>query len=287
MPSSSSGDGVPSPRTITSTGSRTLFRPARKPPAAGSATNCLACPAERDCIYSALRIYRDMHLRRRGLAAAAAEWPLTVVCPDIEDDTPLATAETHLLRRLAEDYDRDETPDAAIARRAWYGRCVYESDNSVCDDQVVTITWDGDTAKTATFHMIAPTEKQCQRRGRVYGTQGELSYDGRRIRIYDFRTRSATVVEIPPQSAEEEKAHGGGDYGLTRAFVAAVDAVENEGWDVQAAQARFVGCTLEEVVRSHAVVFAAEEARREEKVVRWREWWEEKLAGAGVHMSLS
>jgi hypothetical protein len=62
----------------------------------------------------------------------------------------------------------------------------------------------------------------------------------------------------------------------------AVDAVENEGWDVQRAQTHFVGCTLEEAVRSHAVVFAAEEARREEKVVRWKEWWAEKLAAAGI-----
>jgi hypothetical protein len=51
---------------------------------------------------------------------------------------------------------------------------------------------------------------------------------------------------------------------------------------VQRAQTHFVGCTLEEAVRSHAVVFAAEEARREEKVVRWKEWWAEKLAAAGI-----
>lgn len=292
-PTPGAGTSHHAPCSITSTGTLTQFRPSRKPKTAGTATNCLSCPAERECNYSALKIYRDMHLRR-GLT----EWPLNIVCPDIEDTLTAEgpdAAETQLLRRLGEDYDKNETPDAEIASRPWYGRCVYESDNSVCDDQVVTITWDDDNdndddtsdqstdretaAKTATFHMIAPTEKQCQRRGRVYGTRGELSYDSRTIRIYDFRTQSSTVIEIPRQPPQEEKAHGGGDYGLTRAFVGAVDAVENAGWEAPEAQARFVGCTLEEAVRSHAVVFAAEEARREERVVRWKEWWEGKVAG--------
>jgi hypothetical protein len=51
----------------------------------------------------------------------------------------------------------------------------------------------------------------------------------------------------------------------------------NNGLDVETAQARFIGCTLEEAVQSHAVVFAAEEARREERVVKWEEWWQRKL----------
>jgi predicted dehydrogenase len=283
------------PRSITSTGTLTQFRRARKPPSAGAATNCLSCPAEPECIYSAVRIYRDLHLAR-----GETGWPVKIVVPDIEDvlrsaptDKASAAGEAHLLARLREDYSREEMSDEEIARRPWYGRCVYEADNNVCDDQVVTITWDdeeeespvngeGRRAKTAVFHMIAPTEKQCERRGRVYGTRGEIAYDSRTISIYDFATRSTTTIEVPKQPPEEEEAHGGGDYGLARSFVRAVDAVENEGWDVQRAQTHFVGCTLEEAVRSHAVVFAAEEARREEKVVRWKEWWAEKLAAAGI-----
>ncbi|PKX92206.1 Gfo/Idh/MocA family protein [Aspergillus novofumigatus IBT 16806] len=289
------------PRSITSTGTLTQFRRARKPPAAGAAaTNCLSCPAERECIYSAVRIYRDLHLSQ-----GETGWPVKIVVPDIEDvlrsspaDKARAAGEAHLLARLREDYSREEMSDEEIARRPWYGRCVFEADNNVCDDQVVTITWDdededespvvngegqqGRRAKTAVFHMIAPTEKQCERRGRVYGTRGEIAYDSRTISIYDFATRSTTTIEVPKQPPEEEEAHGGGDYGLARSFVRAVDAVENEGWDVQRAQTHFVGCTLEEAVRSHAVVFAAEEARREEKVVRWKEWWAEKLTAAGI-----
>lgn len=274
------------PRSISSTGSLNQFRRARKPPGAGNATNCISCPVERECNYSALKIYRDMHLRGKD----KIDWPVDIVCPDLEDilvSSGPEEAEKVLTARLSEDYTIGKTPDKTIAARPWYGRCVYDGDNSVCDDQFVTITWDdepsasGDAsrkAKTATFHMIAPTEKQCERRGVVYGTHGELTYDSHSISFYSFATQSTTVVDVPQQPPEEAKSHGGGDYGLARAFVAAVDAVENGGWKVRDAQVKLAGCTLEEVIRSHGVVFAAEEARREEKIVRWRDWWEKQLS---------
>src|SRR5205814_822177 len=68
------------PKAISSMGSLTHFRRSRKPAAAGSATNCLSCAAEIGCIYSALKIYRDMHLARNKTG-----WPIRIVCPDIED----------------------------------------------------------------------------------------------------------------------------------------------------------------------------------------------------------
>lgn len=294
----SNGYGYHHPRTISSTGTLSQFTYANKPPNAGTATNCLSCPASSECNYSALKIYHDMHLSR-----GIRDWPVNIICPDIEDTYRIGgpeAAENDLLSKLAEDYDIQSTPDEDIAKRPWYGRCVYEADNSVCDDQIVTITWDASPSptpssspntrdsgtrgsrKTALFHMIAPTEKQCQRRGRIYGTTGELTYDSRTITIHDFTTAQTNTIEVPKQPPEEEKAHGGGDYGLARGFVEAVEAVVNEGWRVEEAQARFVGCTLEEAVRSHAVVFAAEEARREEKVVKWKEWWGEKLVSVGL-----
>ncbi|KAJ5674164.1 hypothetical protein N7462_009603 [Penicillium macrosclerotiorum] len=272
------------PRSISSAGSLTQFRRARKPAAAGTATNCLACPAEPDCNYSAPRIYRDHHLARGNTT-----WPVKIVCPDIEDvynTRGAAAAEAHLLACLAEDYT-DAESDAAIAARPWYGRCVYESDNTVCDDQTVTLAWDDEAdgsrlAKTATFHMIAPTEKQCQRRGRVYGTRGEIEYDSRTISVYDFASAKTTTIDVPNPPPERAESHGGGDYGLAGKFVSAVDAVLNAEMEVETAQARFIGCTLEEAVQSHAMVFAAEEARREERVVRWAEWWEEKLRASAA-----
>ncbi|RDW86533.1 Gfo/Idh/MocA family protein [Aspergillus mulundensis] len=299
-------------RTVSSTGYLTQFTPSQKPPAAGSATNCASCPMERDCTYSAIRIYRDNQLRK-----GETRWPVNIVCADIEDYLPpgygkynadgthketsgegdISAAESHLLSTLKQDYD-ENTPDEVIKKRPWYGRCVWESDNDVMDDQFVTLAWDvlppappsqskpkknaRGPGITATLHMIAPTQAQCIRRGRIYGTAGEITYTSSTITIYTFADNQTRVIEIPKQPPEEEEAHGGGDYGLARGFVGAVEKVVNEGWDVGRAQRAFVGCTLEDVIKSHGVVFAAEESRREEGVVRWGEWWEGKLAGVGL-----
>lgn len=277
------------PRTISSTGRLTQFIGKRKPKEAGDATNCLSCPVERKCNYSSVRLYKE-----RQLDKGITDWPLHIVCPDIEDTFKTAgadAAEKLLMTALAEDYDKSSTSDEEIKSRSWYGRCVWESDNNVCDDQFVTITWDDEQppstnegkytprmSKTASLHMIAPTEKQCERRGRIYGTEGEIEYDSRTIKYFSFATNQFTTIEIPKaKNPKEEQAHGGGDWGLTRMFIGAVQAVEERGWDVRDAQREFIGCTLEEAVRSHAVVFAAEEARREEKVVRWQDWWDQHM----------
>jgi hypothetical protein len=173
---------------------------------------------------------------------------------------------------LSEDYDA-KTPVEAIRERPWYGRCVWESDNDVADDQLVTFEWeDGEngSAKTASFHMIAQTLAQCERRGRIYGTAGEIYYDSKSITVHDFVTGQTQVYnpEVPKNSH-----HGGGDDGLTQQFTKAVAAVKNGEKSVHDAQTEFLGCTVEEAVRSHVAVFMAEDARRGKKVVHWSEWW--------------
>jgi len=278
------------PEKITSVGHLSYFRRNRKPVAAGSATNCFNCPIEASCKFSAKKIYVERHLRE-----GHTDWPVKIVNPEIEDcylKEGLEAAEEKLVASLKEDYNASTDSQEAIDARPWFGRCVWEAANDVCDDQFVTLTWadeapsstihnkDGHNsseirrfAKTATFHMIAQTEAQCERRGRIYGTEGEISYDSHTIRVFNFAT-GATQTLHPPQRGG---GHGGGDDGLAIQFIKAVDAVKNGGMQVEEAQKTHVGCTLEEVVRSHAVVFAAEEARVQEKVVQWKPWWEEQL----------
>ena len=287
-PSSSSQDPPHLPSYVSSNGSLTYFKQSRKPIIAGKATNCLSCPAEPECIYSAKKIYDDAHLSKGNTG-----WPVAIVDPEIEDclaQYGQAAAQSKLWDRLRENYDAN-TLQKEIDGRPWFGRCVYESDNDVCDDQVVTITWEDDPlppsldgcnsltsrlkgrgAKTATFHMVAFTEAQCERRGRVYGSKGEISYNDKEIRVYDFATKDAETYR-PHQPGG---GHGGGDDGLTRQFVKAVEAAI-KGANVADAQKEHVGCTLDDVIRSHAMVFAAEEARRERKVVDWREWWDSNV----------
>lgn len=299
-PSPLTGAKPHQPSAIHSTGALTHFRKSRKPRAAGSATNCLTCPAEPDCNYSSQKIYRDRWLRKERDTG----WPLKIIVPEIEDIVSRQgweQAEDVLMRRLAEDYDTTSTPRADIERRQWYGRCVYESDNSVVDEQTVTVSWDEDPLtqsttngtsatteqahnpsygrgpKTALFHMTYPTQAQCDRRGRIYGSLGEITYDSKTITVHTFASGATTTHTIPPQAPEVEKAHGGGDWGLAGAFVRAVEEVEAGLLSTKEAQWRYVGCDLDEIVRSHAVVFAAEESRNERRVVEWGEWCQRKM----------
>ncbi len=265
------------PSIVTSTGSLQHFKRSRKPVAAGTATNCLSCPAESVCKFSAKRIYVGKELA--GVESGNRGWPLSIVLPDIESYGSETEAKEAMLAELAQDYDADWR-ESDITRRNWFGRCVYESDNDVCDEQVVTISWDDDplhgtgekasrNAKTAVFHMVAQTKRICERYTHLYGADGEIFADSATITVEDFRTGKTTVH----RAASEGEGHGGGDLGLTRQFVLAVDKVKNHGWATDRAQRELIGCTLDEVIRSHAMVFCAEAARRGRQVVDWRQWW--------------
>ena len=267
------------PSQVTSFGSLSFFRRSRKPRAAGQATNCLSCNYEADCLYSAKKIYLERHLLK-----GESGWPVKIVDPEIEDlwlaDHKM-DAQEKLIAALEENYDGETSPED-VDKRPWYGRCVWEADNDVCDDQTVTLSWSDDSsngqfhnrsAKTASFHMVAFTEKQCERRGRVYGTKGEIEYDGKKIHVHTFADQH-TETYYPHQPGG---GHGGGDAGLAGSFVAAVDDVMNKRRSALKAQTMHVGCTLEDVIRSHAMVFAAEEARRNKTVVNWQHWWERNV----------
>ncbi|KAI5202965.1 hypothetical protein AUEXF2481DRAFT_69798 [Aureobasidium subglaciale EXF-2481] len=275
------------PASVASFGSLKQFKRSRKPASAGTATNCLRCPVEKTCTYSAPRIYYD-----NQLAKGNTDWPVNIVNPEIEacyNDHGKAAAKEMLFKSLEADYDENISPKE-ISKRPWFGRCVWESENDVCDDQFVLLSWNDDPlpetlstgscnpdgcnsparmAKTASFHMIAQTEKQCERRGRIYGEKGEISYDGTLITVYDFST--GEFQHHRPR--RPGGGHGGGDHGLATHFLKAIDAVKNKNMSIEEAQIQHLGCTLEEVIRSHTLVFAAEEARLEKKVVDWQQWW--------------
>ncbi|EGU73752.1 hypothetical protein FOXB_15734 [Fusarium oxysporum f. sp. conglutinans Fo5176] len=225
------------PKDISSSGSLQYFRKERKPVEAGNATNCLSCAYEPSCQFSAKRIYTGADLKSQQ-----QEHFCTVVAPEIEDCIPNGgpeAAKKTVLSKLAEDYSED-TPADEVSKRNTFGRCVYECDNDVCDNQVVTLSWDADPiaapgetplqalsgrgSKTATLHMVAFTEKICTRFTYIYGVHGEMYADSSSITVTDFRTCKKTVhyPHIP-----EGGGHGDGDEGLTRQFVLAVDRVKN------------------------------------------------------------
>ena len=139
-------------------------------------------------------------------------------------------------------------------RQGPYGRCVYECDNDVVDHQVVNLLYDNDA--TVSFTMTAFTEWGLHRQTRIFGTLGELRGDGTQITHYDFLTLKEEVIAIPPATSEM-LVHGDGDYLLMKRFVAAVAARDQS----------LVLSGPEETLETHLTVFAAEQARRENRVV--------------------
>jgi len=134
-----------------------------------------------------------------------------------------------------------------------YGRCVYECDNDVVDHQVVNLLFDQE--RTAVFTMTAFNE-QGHRKTRIFGTRGEIYGDGEVIEVYDFLTREKRVVDTRGGELAAS-GHGGGDFGLMDRFVAAVASGD----------ASLILSGPDESLETHKMVFAAEQARLEHRVV--------------------
>jgi predicted dehydrogenase len=140
-------------------------------------------------------------------------------------------------------------------RSGRYGRCVYACDNDVVDHQVVAMEFEG--GATATFTMTGFT-RQRDRETRIHGTRGELRGDGETIEVHDFVTdQTETIRTGIAADGTAITGHGGGDARLMERFVEAVAAGD---------PAR-VSTGPAESLETHLMVFAAEEARREGRVV--------------------
>lgn len=162
----------------------------------GATDRCINCPntIERDCPYSAIRLYRG-----RGNLHYA------------------------LLDRSPEGIEEE-------LRTGRYGRCVYACDNNVVDHQTVNMRFQGNVS--AVLLMEAYSYNQ-ERSTRIFGTKGELIADPYAITVKDFVTRTTTVWNAQEESKLRngaESRHGGGDYGLMKELYRAYYQDTAEEW---------------------------------------------------------
>ncbi len=191
-----------------------------------------------DCAYDPQCPYSARKIYLGRVLAGDTGWPVDVLTSDLTVE-----GVTHALR---------EGP---------YGRCVYECDNDVVDHQVVNLLFEG--GQTASFTMTA-FNKADHRQTRIFGTRGEIYGDGSRIRIFDFLTDREKVIDTEATDSSLLGGHGGGDGRLMDAFIQAVAASD---------KSRILSGPRE-TLESHWMVFAAEKARKESRVVDLaKEYW--------------
>ncbi|XP_051518529.1 uncharacterized oxidoreductase SP_1686-like isoform X3 [Myxocyprinus asiaticus] len=125
------------------------------------------------------------------------------------------------------------------------------------ENKVVNMEFEG--GLTAAFTMVAFTEEICLRRTSIYGSKGELTYDGHEIKVFDFLTNKITKhtadMEVPGDFGKG--GHGVADYHLIDSFTAAVMHKDPT----------MIRSGPKETLASHRLVFAAERARLENRVV--------------------
>lgn len=217
-------------QSVSSFGHLSHFSQSNKPKKA--ANRCLDCPneVESKCPYSAVNIYIN-----NGVKSFNKGWPVSVLTsgpPDIENVTE-------------------------ALRTGPYGRCVYDMDNDVMSQQVVNMQFTG--GATASLSMIGFTESICAREVNVFGTKGEIRYkdgDGSVLQV-DFTTGQRYHHKLESRNRGPLSGHGGADYYLMEHFESAFYHKDFSK----------IHTGADETLASHLVAFAAEKARKENRVV--------------------
>ncbi|MBR4100179.1 MAG: Gfo/Idh/MocA family oxidoreductase [Clostridia bacterium] len=143
-----------------------------------------------------------------------------------------------------------------------YGKCVYKCDNDVVDHQVVNMLFEDNI--TVSFTMTAFNKGG--RAMHIMGTKGEIHAvlgddNDTYIKIYDFETKTEQNIELTGSDGVTG-GHGGGDGGIVETLY---DYLLGE----------YSGKSVPDIEIScynHLLVFAAEKARLENRVIEIQEY---------------
>jgi predicted dehydrogenase len=204
---------------VASFGDLTHFTPENRPD--GAPDRCTdGCPVAENCKYDAVRFYVNQE----------TTWPYSVVSLTPEDRV-----------------------DAL--QSGPYGRCVYACDNDVVDHQVVLMETERGTTIKLTMQGHADHEHRALRYEGTRATLiGRFGHDGSELSLHDHLSGNITKIPVTPEFPDVP--HGGGDFGLMRSFVNAMNGVPDDSLT-----------TAEESLESHLLAFAAEKARMTKSTV--------------------
>ena len=251
------------PVSVSSIGSLFQYRPEMAPPGAG--THCLTdCPVERECPYSARRLYLEHPQRWANniwhdcarASFSAPNTPSTPNTPDIPDtpDTPDAS-DAPCIPSTPENISREEKERLLRDSSNRFGRCIYRCQPQIVDHQSVLVSFADGATGTLTMNGGASASR---RHLRLTGTRGEIegSFEDERftVSLMDPDAPGGRRVEEIDVSGEQRgDPHGRGDEALVRDFIALLRGEETSPCRT----------TLEDSLVAHRLAFLAEESRQQ------------------------
>lgn len=208
-------------RSVASWGALSYFTAENAPE--GSSERCVDCALKDTCRYSAVRFYLNDR----------SQWPFDVI---------------------AAPPDSRAGREEAIARGR-YGRCVWRSDNDVCDHQTVVLTFDG--GLEAVFDLQSLTADNT-RTLRILFDGGELNGNVRKgeLTVSRFTGEVDRVEEEALALPLVGDSHGGGDLAMLHTLHEHLVDGRHRG----------LMTSLRQSVAGHVLAFLAEESRQRESV---------------------
>lgn len=165
------------------------------------------------------------------------------------------------LRQMGVIKDKDQLRELLKTNR--FGRCVFQTDNDVVDNQTVQIEFEDDIHVSFTMCGHNGTER---RMTKISMTNGEIVYDGlsNQIKVHSFEPLLEETIKVNTGGT-----HGGGDRAIMDNFI---DAIESGDKSI-------LLTPIKDSLEGHLMVFAAEESRTSGAVVGLREY-EDKIRKA-------
>lgn len=221
------------PKKVSSFGSRSLFIKDNAP--AGATKFCYQCPHNETCLYSAQKVHLEF------------------------DSMPFQT--WACMNKPLEQITKAEKEE--WLKHGDYGKCAYESGGDIVDRQTLSVEFEN--GSVVSFTMLGGASK-AGRWIHIVGTKGEISgyIESSKLTVTRF-DRSEGVFEEKDEEIDVSgqivsnmyEGHAGGDYALMHDVVR---SFAGEGDSISITR-------LDDSINGHLIVYAAEEARKQERVV--------------------
>jgi len=235
---------------VSSFGDLTFFNEKNAP--SGAPKRCMdGCPVQKECVFDACKqYYKPGH----------ATFPLRLLLNQKVLRSALDYAKEPRFRTFASMITRDVSKEGILKalREGPHGKCVFRSDNGVCDHQTTSIEYENGV--TCSF-SLSGFSSVWERTLDLRGSKGEImskDWSGL-LELRTFKPARVRKKRIPYYGMH----HGGGDNLLLLDFAEAVKSDDPNKKSLT---------TVENCLESHLIALAAEEARLNNKIVDMREF---------------